>query len=535
MAVESDSNVPDPKLQHDQIKHTIAPTIVAEPLKSKLVAEREARTSDSGIPATVYEVIIELNLDHPQSRVEARAFITGAIEEIVAGNDTNRALERNQPDSTHPYVFARLTGDQIIALITRDGQQAKARDQQLRAKPPTSEMLPSSVLTVPSTAPTANRRLRAIFRIWESQKVYRLTTQSIRTVKADAAQVSFGAGGDDIVWAVLDSGVNRAHPHFVTHGTLELELPLESKSFVPGNWYEDRFGHGTHVAGIIAGEAPAQADALAALQSTDEHGGGEYHLVKVAGIKGMAPNCKLLVLRVLDDRGVGDETALIEAIEYIQKLNDYGRNLLVHGVNISAGYWSDPKWYGCGQTPLCVEVDRLVRSGVIVVAAAGNSGQIFTALGGDAVSRAGQMMSINDPGNAALAITVGSTHREKPHLFGVSYFSSKGPTSDGRRKPEVLAPGERIISCASRDKYANDPSLPGLASNDFGYIEDSGTSMAAPHVSGIIAAFLSVRREYIGRTAEVRALLAASATDLGRDPNTQGSGLVDLMRLIQSV
>jgi serine protease AprX len=67
------------------------------------------------------------------------------------------------------------------------------------------------------------------------------------------------------------------------------------------------------------------------------------------------------------------------------------------------------------------------------------------------------------------------------------------------------------------------------------YVEDSGTSIAAPHVSGVIAAFLSIRREFIGKPETVRELFLSSATDLKRDRHFQGHGLVDLMRAIQSV
>jgi serine protease AprX len=137
---------------------------------------------------------------------------------------------------------------------------------------------------------------------------------------------------------------------------------------------------------------------------------------------------------------------------------------------------------------------------------------------------AGLDVTINDPGNAEAAITVGSTHREMPHTFGVSYFSSKGPTGDGRRKPDLVAPGEKIISCAS-------PRVP----NGPDYREDSGTSMAAPHVSGVIAAFLSVRREFIGQAVTVKDIFLANATDLKRSVEFQGRGLVDLMRAMQSV
>ena len=77
------------------------------------------------------------------------------------------------------------------------------------------------------------------------------------------------------------------------------------------------------------------------------------------------------------------------------------------------------------------------------------------------------------------------------------------------------------------------PALP--ADNDFEYLEDSGTSMAAPHVSGVIAAFLSVRAEFVGEPEKVAALVSSSAMDLKRDPNLQGAGVTDLFRMLQSV
>jgi subtilisin family serine protease len=134
-----------------------------------------------------------------------------------------------------------------------------------------------------------------------------------------------------------------------------------------------------------------------------------------------------------------------------------------------------------------------------------------------------------------MAITVGSTHRNMPHTYGVSYFSSKGPTGDGRLKPDLVAPGERIISCGAggllADLLAPDQPADGIAY----YLPQSGTSMAAPHVSGVIAAFLSVRREYIGRPEEVKRIFLESATSLGRERYFEGHGLVDLMRAIQLV
>src|SRR5439155_3748589 len=127
----------------------------------------------------------------------------------------------------------------------------------------------------------------------------------------------------------------------------------------------------------------------------------------------------------------------------------------------------------CGQSPLCVEVDQLVKSGVVVVVAAGNTG--YGAVNNGSTS-AGLTVTINDPGNADLAITVGATHRDMPHVYGVSYFSSKGPTGDGRCKPDLVAPGEKILSCAAGPR-----SIVNAAGVPVGYVEDSGTSMAAPH------------------------------------------------------
>jgi subtilisin family serine protease len=246
----------------------------------------------------------------------------------------------------------------------------------------------------------------------------------------------------------------------------------------------------------------------------------------------MASKTKILSVRVLDENGKGSVSSIIAGIAYIQKLNADGRDIKIHGVNISVGYGFDPEWFACGHSPLCVEVDRLVKSGVLVVVSAGNTGRGVVNVD-DVLKPTYLEGSINDPGNAQCAITVGSTHKEMPHTYGVSFFSSKGPTGDGRRKPDLIAPGERIISCAAGSKkQAIEKEVP-QASVD--YIEDTGTSMAAPHVSGALAAFLSVRREYIGRPEEVKEIFLKSATDLGRDSYFQGSGLVDVMRAIQSV
>ena len=253
--------------------------------------------------------------------------------------------------------------------------------------------------------------------------------------------------------------------------------------------------HGTHVAGILGGAHVTDADG-----------------------QGMCPDINLIDLRVLDDEGKGDEFSIIAALQFIRYLNATSDQPLIHGVNLSLSLLHDVENYACGRTPICEECDRLVASGVVVVAAAGNRGfeRVLTGAGELDAYRA---ISITDPGNAESVITVGATHRFQPHTYGVSYFSSRGPTGDGRLKPDVLAPGERIYSCVLGRKYdAKD-----------------GTSMAAPHVSGVAALMMARHREFVGQPERIKRVLMKTATDLGRERYFQGAGMVDALRALQAV
>ncbi len=394
---------------------------------------------------------------------------------------------------------------------------------------------------------------RAIYRVWPDFPVRRLMDRPLATVKADAAHRAYSALGANITWAVIDSGIEATHPHFGAYKTLADDVADLHMDFLqpgvlrPLDRPADPCGHGTHVAGIIAGgllSQPGQAaDYTVRLGERIQASGDpdsdveaveERPLADGESLTGVAPRCKLVSLRVLDESGNGVSSDVIRALQYVrEQLNGNGKMLRVHGVNLSLGYPFNPRWFACGQSPICVEVDRLVRSGVVVVVAAGNSGY------GQVATNAGQLNSglaqtIMDPGNAELAITVGSTHRDMPHTYGVSYFSSKGPTGDGRAKPDLVAPGEAITSCAVGQLLTTVWNVQPEEKTAF-YLDDSGTSMAAPHVSGVVAAFLSVRREYIGRPEEVKRIFLQTATSLGRERYFEGNGLIDLMRAIQSV
>jgi serine protease AprX len=474
----------------EDINDILASSVITRPLLEQL---RHATLDEQ------FDVVIDVNLQAAARREDALGQVRDLVKTVTGGRPiTERGTEQ--------YVFERLTKSEIEALVRLDAADAGENTH------------------------------ASIHRIWPDFQVHSLLNRSIPTIKADAARAAFSAAGRGIRWAVIDSGID-AHSHFVLHKNLELSDPnVTHRNFLDGTEGDaalvDDFGHGTHVAGILAGEQPPDHEVFALIRERDETGNETTTRKPLTALRGVAPECELVSLRVLDANGNGAVTAIMEALDYVNTVNMYGRNLRIHGVNLSVGYEFNAEWFACGQSPLCVEVDRLVRTGVVVVVAAGNTGYGQIRAKERPTATAGLDLTINDPGNADRAITVGSTHASEPHTYGVSFFSSKGPTGDGRDKPDLGAPGERIVSCAAGSDahaQAGDDDLHAL------YLERSGTSMAAPHVSGAIAAFLSIRSEFIGQPERVKELLVGSATDLGRNPFFQGSGLLDLMRAIQAV
>jgi subtilisin family serine protease len=482
-----------------------------------------------GLPASESEpgcYLVELNLQHGAGVLDAGQQFEQIFRTIVSKEQTDKlpllAI-------TKTYYRCWMSVEQWRALVSLD------------QKSPPQE--------------------RVIYKIWPDFPVKPLIDRSAATIKADAAGRSYAASGEGICWGVIDSGINAKHLHFGDPVKNPLYKTLTDPAVaqlhrdftVPGpaspqnaaSALVDNFGHGTHVAGIIAGGlAGVPADAVDVYENVFEstNDGTETtptqslqkrSVSDLSRLHGVAPQCRLVSLKVLDDDGNGRASDVILALTYIRtELNSDPKVLRVHGVNLSIGYEFDAEMFACGQSPLCLEVDRLVKSGVVVVVAAGNTGYA-TLPSAQRETSVSLSNTINDPGNSDYAITVGATHRDAPHTYGVSYFSSKGPTGDGRLKPDLVAPGERITSCAA-GKYlaSNDGPIP---DTPFAYIDDSGTSMAAPHVSGAIAAFLSIRREYILKPEEVKRIFMDSATSLKRERYFEGSGLLDLMRAIQSV
>ena len=344
---------------------------------------------------------------------------------------------------------------------------------------------------------------RVLRRIWRNARKHALLDTSVHTVQAHPAHVAYMAHGADVSWAVLDSGIVERHPHFNMHGNIRSLHDCTSRGAPKEGSAEDEHGHGTHVAGIIAGAFRKSDGSL---------------------LSGIAPKAGLHIYKVLNRDGEGDDAWIIKALDHIAATNEAAGQLLVQGINLSLGGSFDQSSYACGHSPLCRELRRLWRQGVVVVIAAGNEGFV-TLESTEGPVDANMDLSIGDPANLDEAIAVGSVHKSNPHTYGISYFSSRGPTADGRQKPDCVAPGERISSCR-HDIPANSKDPKKL------YVEMSGTSMAAPHVSGVVAAFLSIRREFIGQPDKVKQILLTNCTDLGRDRPMQGAGLPNLVRML---
>ncbi len=349
-----------------------------------------------------------------------------------------------------------------------------------------------------------------IERIWKNLSKRALIAQSSGTVQARPAHLGYGATGKGITWAVLDTGIAAQHPHFrrpdgksavieqwdcTQRGEPVLHRPGQ-KTFdtLDGN------GHGTHVAAIIAGGVP----------------GSDY--------QSMAPDAQLIGFKVLKNSGDGEDAFIIKALDKVAQINEKAGKLVIHGLNLSLGGAFDPMSYNCGHTPLCQELRRLWNQGVLVCVAAGNEGYAVLE-GEEGPIQSNLDLSIGDPANLEEGITVGSVHKTNPHTYGISYFSSRGPTADGRAKPDLVAPGERILSAAHN-------AAPNATSANDLYVEMSGTSQATPHVSGLLAGFLSVRREFVGYPDRVKKILLDNCTDLERDPYIQGRGMPNLVKMV---
>jgi serine protease AprX len=408
-----------------------------------------------------------------------------------------------------------------------------------------------------------------IFQVSLNRRVSPAIARSVPAVKGDAARTLFKVNTSKIAWAILDSGIAQDHRAFLD-GDPKIGKDKNAKATAPKSRVVRTFDF-TRMRQIACidnrsmpsadfdalvndvGASAAQVRKWLKQMSDNAVAGGKIeweiaekllaiqnppppvsaHGTHVAGIigarkpttegendfaDGMCPDIQLYDFRVLAKTTEDTEFAVIAALQYIRYVNERHSYVTIHGANLSLSIPHNVRNYACGRTPVCNECQRLVESGVVVVAAAGNRGyQKFETKDGLFENYAA--FSITDPGNAEDVITVGATHGNWPHTYGVSFFSSRGPTGDGRPKPDLVAPGERISA-----------PIPG---NEMG--AESGTSMAAPHVSGAAAMLMARYPELIGNPRRIKRILIESATDLDRDRSFQGRGMLDVLRAFQSI
>jgi serine protease AprX len=295
------------------------------------------------------------------------------------------------------------------------------------------------------------------------------------TAAAVNAQAAWGAGltGSGIGVALIDSGVNA---------NTNLANPMYFQDFTgarPAQAGVDQFGHGEHVAGIIASTAASQA-------STDTR-----------IFKGIAPGVSLINLRALDLNGEGSDSGIIAAIDQAIALK---QTYNIRVMNLSLGR---PVFESYKLDPLCQAVEAAWKAGIVVVVAAGNDGR-------DNSFGTSGYGTIEAPGNDPYVITVGAMKTEGTASRTddlIASYSSKGPTQvDHIVKPDIIAPGNRVVSLNANRRatlFASYPAnqvqtsyfvnmrAPGAFQGDFFLL--SGTSMAAPVVSGAVADLLQAR------------------------------------------
>ena len=325
------------------------------------------------------------------------------------------------------------------------------------------------------------------------------------TIGAAWVRDALGYDGTGVAVAIVDSGVTSWHDDLT--GTPRAGAAAGGGQrisrfvdFVNGltSAYDD-FGHGTHVAGIVAGNG------------YDSNG-------QRAGV---APGASLVVLKVLDAEGHGRVSDVIAAIDYaIEHRAALGIRVLNLSVAaaVRESYRTDP---------LTLAARRAVEAGLVVVTSAGNEG---TGPGGDA-----QYGGITAPGNAPWVITVGaSSHQGTPDRADdiVARFSSRGPTAiDYRAKPDLVAPGVGLESLSDPGStlYLAHPGwrLPGAIPTWYlPYLSLTGSSMAAPVVAGTVALMLQANPALTPNA--VKAILEYTAeTRPGDDALTEGAGFLN--------
>ena len=318
------------------------------------------------------------------------------------------------------------------------------------------------------------------------------------TIGATAIREEFGYDGSGVGIAVIDSGITSWHDDLTGGGSRQRVDAFVDFVNERDTAYDD-YGHGTHVAGIVAGNGMDSSGARS----------------------GIAPNARLIVLKALDATGTGRVSDVIAAMHYVL-VKRAALNIRVVNLSIASGVYES-----YDDDPLTRAAERLVKAGVVVVAASGNYGH----------DPQGRIIygGVTAPGNAPWVLTVGAsshmgtTDRSDDRIAG---FSSRGPTAiDLAAKPDLVAPGVGIESLSdpgsafytTQSPYLLEGTVP---TTYLPYLSQSGTSMAAPVVSGTVALMLQANPSLTPN--QVKAILQYTAQVYPRyDPLTEGAGFLN--------
>ena len=296
--------------------------------------------------------------------------------------------------------------------------------------------------------------------------------------------------GSGIAVALIDSGVNT-HPDL--NGSSSRSRVVYSQSFLSASSTADQYGHGTHVAGLIAGDGASST-------------GGAYSRT----IEGIAPNASIVNLRVLDVNGEGTDSSVINAIQTAVALKSK-YNIRVINLSLGRGIYESYKL-----DPLCQAVEQAWKAGIVVVVAAGNDGRYLPSNG---------YSTINSPGNDPYALTVGAMKTmDTPTRADdqIASYSSKGPTFIDRIvKPDVVAPGNLLVSTelpgVTLESTESNNLVPysfytfgGNSAPSTAYFTLSGTSMATGVVSGMVADLLQAHPTLTPDQVKARLMKTAS-------------------------
>lgn len=326
--------------------------------------------------------------------------------------------------------------------------------------------------------------MQGIQKIFLDRKVYTCLHVATPTVHAPVYWATENQG-EGVSIAVLDTGI-------APHPDLDSRI-IHFVDFVQGQQkpYDDN-GHGTHCAGCIA--------------STGKMSNGRY--------RGIAPKTKLVGVKVLGKYGESNISQVIRGIDWCI------RNRKKYNIRIISLSLGSPGELSYKEDPLCLMAELAWRSGIVVVAAAGNAGP--------------NPQTISSPGNHPSVITVGATDDRRTILLQddqVAHFSSRGPTLDGITKPDILAPGTNIISLRSQGSFLDSWLVSNRIGNDYFYL--SGTSMSTPMVAGVCALLLTKNPNLT--PDEVKQCLLYSAITLHHPENFQGKGQVNAQRALKLI